>query len=67
MFGLIVQYNESIDDDTVSTPFDLGIQDRKESKGTFCLTFEFVHGKKMPKQNKPRRGPPVIPNILSAI
>lgn len=31
-----------------------------------ALTTELAQGKNMPRQNKPSRGPPTIPKILSA-
>lgn len=30
------------------------------------LTIELAKGTKMPKENKPRSGPPTMPNMLSA-
>lgn len=32
----------------------------------FILTIELAKGTKMPKANKPRSGPPTMPNMLSA-
>lgn len=32
----------------------------------FILTVELAKGTKMPKENKPRSGPPIMPMMLSA-